>query len=92
MDITTIFEYTERAARVIRAAQAAESRLSVPDNFLLLMPAVGDEIEFPSITGRAVFTISKRRFRVTGGLDDAPTITLLLDAPEHAAGPIDSVA
>ena len=80
-----IYEWTDRAARVIRATQAAESGgFKSP----LLIPLVGDEIEFPH-TGRVVFTVLKRRLRMTEG---PHTVTLLLDAPEDAAGPVDSVA
>ena len=55
------FEWTERAARVMRATRAAESGgFKMP----LLIPLVGDEIEFPR-TGRVVFTVMKRRLYMT---------------------------
>jgi hypothetical protein len=50
------------------------------------MPAVGDEMEFPSVTGAVVFTIVKRRFRMQEGHEIATT--LWLDAPEGAPAPI----
>jgi hypothetical protein len=83
--ITTNFECTDRALRVIRAAQAEGSTFSSPH----LIPLVGDEIEFPAMTGRVVFTVVKRRLHMSEG---PPTITVWLDAPEDAAGPVDSVA
>lgn len=96
--INITYEYTDRAGRVFRAALGGEAPYALPFSVWppnaspLQMPAVGDEIEFPSIT-RVVFTVVKltRRFRMTGGLQEAPTTTLVLDAPEDAAGPVDSV-
>ena len=84
------YELTERAARVFLAARG-DGKISFSTDTsadAFEMPALGDEMEFPSITGNVVFTVIRRRFRMQEGHE---IVTILwLDAPENAAAPVAS--
>jgi hypothetical protein len=90
----TYYELTERAGRVFTAGFPSSLRLEASSftlkSTLGQIPLIGDEMEFPEITGKTIFKVIARRFRLIDARNQEMVLTLMLDLAESAFGPADA--